>query len=105
MKAETKIVRAIQKAAKDEKFQKRHIKNVEKDFIRTRKIGFSDVIMYTIANTKSPGAQEARRFSKQIRKDISAAAICNARKKISYTAFEELFDTTAKMCTMEKKYH
>ncbi len=82
MKAETKIVRAIQKAAKDEKFQKRHIKNVEKDFIRTRKIGFSDVIMYTIANTKSPGAQEARRFSKQIRKGNYSVPLKNCQKPI-----------------------
>ena len=53
MKAETKFIRQIQKLSEDEEFQKRHIRNIEKDFKRTRKLRFSDVIMYSIGNTKS----------------------------------------------------
>ena len=32
MKAETKFIRKIQKLSEDEEFQKRHIRNIEKDF-------------------------------------------------------------------------
>ena len=44
MKAETKFIRQIQKLSEDEEFQKRHIRNAEKDFKRTRKLRFSDVM-------------------------------------------------------------
>ena len=83
MKAETKFIRQIQKLSEDEKFQKRHIRNAEKDFKRTRKLKFSDVIMYSIGNTKSSLELEAEKFSKYIEAtSVSGAALCKARQKV-----------------------
>ena len=96
MKAETRFIRQIQKMASDVEFQSKHVRDGEKDFKRTRKLTFSDVIMYTIGNTRSPLELEAQRFSKYLTADeISGAALCKARQKIKYTAFEELFEQTA----------
>ena len=55
MKAETRFIRQIQKMASDVEFQSKHVRDGEKDFKRTRKLTFSDVIMYTIR-----GIQEVR---------------------------------------------
>jgi hypothetical protein len=57
MKAETKFIRKIQKLSENEEFQKRHIRNTEKDFKRTSKLRFSDVIMYS-SRTENGPAQE-----------------------------------------------
>ena len=103
MKAETKFIRQIQKLSEDEEFQKRHIRNIEKDFKRTRKLRFSDVIMYSIGNTKSPLELEAEKFSKYIEADSVMGRLCKARQKVNYTAFEELFETTAASSPREKK--
>ena len=79
----------------------------EKDFKRTRKLTFSDVIMYTIWGIqRSPLELEAQRFSKYLTADeISGAALCKARQKIKYTAFEELFEQTAASAPKDKRFH
>lgn len=106
MKAETRFIQQVQKMANDVEFQNRHIKDVKKDFKRTRKLTFSDVIMYTIGNTRSPLELEAQRFSKHLKTDeISGAALCKARQKIKDTAFAELFEQTAASAPREKRFH
>lgn len=106
MKAETRFIRQIQKMASDVEFQSKHVRDGEKDFKRTRKLTFSDVIMYTIGNTRSPLELEAQRFSKYLTADeISGAALCKARQKIKYTAFEELFEQTAASAPKDKRFH
>ena len=76
MKAEIKFIRQIRKLSEDEEFQRRHIRNAEKDFKRTRKLRFSDVIMYSIGNTKSPLELEAEKFSKYIEASSVAEQHC-----------------------------
>lgn len=62
--------------------------------------------MYTIGNTRSPLELEAQRFSKYLTADeISGAALCKARQKIKYTAFEELFEQTAASAPKDKRFH
>lgn len=106
MKAETRFIRQIQKMANDKEFQNKHVTNAAKDFKRTRKLTFSDVIMYTIGNTRSPLELEAKRFSKHLTTDeISGAALCKSRQKIKYTAYEELFKQTAVTSPRDKRFH
>lgn len=106
MKAETRFIRHIQKLSKDNEFQNRHIRDEEKDFRRTRKVSFSDIIMYIIGNTRSPIELEAEQFSRRIEcGEISGAALCKARQKIKYTAFEELFEETAAVSPRKKCFH
>lgn len=106
MKAETRFIRQIQKMANEKEFQNKYVTNADKDFKRTRKLTFSDVIMYTIGNTRSPLELEAERFSKHLTADeISAAALCKARQKIKYTAYEELFKQTAATSPRDKRFH
>lgn len=106
MRAETKYIREIQKTAESLEFQKRHVENAEKDFKRKRKMSFSDIIMYTIGNTRSSLGLEAERFAKELKcGGITGAAICKARQKVKYTAFQELFEKTAEGSPRNKKYH
>lgn len=106
MKAETRFLREIQKMASDREFQNKHVRDAKKDFKRTRKLTFSDIIMYTIGNTRSPLELEAKRFSKHLEADeISGAALCKARQKVKYTAFEELFEQTAATSPRDKQFH
>lgn len=106
MKAETKFIREVQKTALSQEFQNKHIMNPEKDFKRNRKLTFSDVIMYIIGNTKNSIGLAAERFSKHLNcEKISAAAMCKARAKVKYTAFEELFENTAEHAPRNKKFH
>jgi len=87
-------------------FKNKYVINANKDFKRTRKLTFSDVIMYTLGNTRSPLELEAKRFSKHLTEDdISGAALCKARQKIKYTAFEELFEETAATSPRDKRFH
>ena len=64
MKAETKFIRQIQKMASDVEFQSKHIRNSEKDFKRTRKLTFSDVIMYTIVACHAKRKKMTRKTQK-----------------------------------------
>ena len=55
---------------------------------------------------RSPLELEAQRFSKYLTADeISGAALCKARQKIKYTAFEELFEQTAASAPKDKRFH
>ena len=106
MKAETRFMRQIQQMARDQEFQSKHTRDAKKDFKRTRKLTFSDVVMYAIGNTRSPLELEAQRFSKHLEaKEISGAALCKARQKIKYTAFKELFEQTAATAPRDKRFH
>ena len=106
MKAEIKFIRQIQKTVMDKEFRDKHVKDKKKDFTRNRKLNFSDVIMYTIGNTRNSLGLEAEQFSKYISTDkISGAALCKARQKVKYTAFEELFRQTAVISPRNKCFH
>lgn len=105
MKESRKIIKKIKEVSQNNEFKEQHTINKGKNFVRQRKISFSDIIMYEIANTRNPIAIEAERFSSCIGKDVSSAALCKARQKISYTAFKELFEITSKICPLDKKYH
>lgn len=104
MRADTKFIKQIKQMAKSEEFQNKHVKN-KTNFSRKRKLSFTDAIMYTIGNTRSPICLEAERFSAHIGEEITGAALCKARQKIEYTAFQELFETTAQTARRNNKYH
>lgn len=106
MKPETRFIRAVKKIAQDEKFQKQYTIDSERNFIRDRKLSFSDTILYTIGNTRGPAGLEAYKFSEAIKCDsISDVAIRKARAKIDPNAFYELFLRTADVVPQDKKYH
>lgn len=105
MRADTKFIKQIKQVASSREFQCRNVINGKTDFIRKRKLSFSDVIMYTIGNTRSSIGLEAERFSEHIGEEISGAALCKARQKIKYTAFQELFELTAETAPRTNKFH
>ena len=101
--AAKKLMEEVQKKIKEPEFQESHVSNREKDFKRKRKMSFADTILYTIGNTKGPLEIEAEKFRKYINcEEISGAAICKARKKIKYTAYQELFESSAEQAAREK---
>ena len=107
MKAETRFIRQIQKMASDVEFQSKHIRDGEKRFQADKKTYvFRCYHVHNQGIQRSPLELEAQRFSKYLTADeISGAALCKARQKIKYTAFEELFEQTAASAPKDKRFH
>lgn len=106
LKPETKFLRIVKKTIEEEKFQKQYTIDNERNFIRDRKLSFSDTILYTIGNTRGSSCLEAYKFCEAINCDsISDVAIRKARAKIAPEAFYELFLRTAEAVPQNKKYH
>lgn len=106
MKPETRFIRTVKKLTQDEKFQKQYIIKNDVNFTRTRKLSFSDTILYTLGNIRSSACLEAYRFCEAANCDtITDVAIRKARSKIMPEAFYELFLRTADVVPQDKKYH
>jgi len=88
-----KVLEAIAKAVKDDSFINKH-KSREEDFTRNRHLSFEDITNFVIGNLGTSMDFEVLNFCKG-RIDVSVAAVCKARDKIKYTAFEEIFKLSA----------
>lgn len=79
-------------------FKERH-RMSETDFSRNRKLGFAEVSTIILKGAKRGLHTAVKEASESIRCDVdsySEAAFCKARRKINYTAFEELCQVSAK---------
>lgn len=101
-----KMVLATKGMIEDRGFQERHIVDPGRDFTRNRKIGFSGTMMYVLGNCRESMELNSEKYAEVAKiGSISAAAICKARGKIDYTAFEEVFEESAKLMPIDKTYH
>lgn len=87
------IIKTIQEETSKEKFCLCHKSN-QKDFIRTRKLTFQDVVLFVLGLSNTSFDFEAENFCENTGIDISTAALCKARDKVQYTAFRELLSIT-----------
>jgi hypothetical protein len=90
-----KMLRIIREEPESAEFVKRY-KVREKDFIRKRKLKFSDIVNFVIGNTGMCLDYEVMNFGDETGINVSPAAVSKARSKVSFRAFEELFQKTAK---------
>lgn len=106
MRPETRYLRTIKKIVAEADFRARYIIDPSRNFIRDRKLGFPETILFTIGNCRGAAYLEADRFSEAANcGSISDTAIRKARAKIDPSAFYELFLRAAEAVPQEKKYH
>jgi len=89
-----KMLKIIVDKPKNREFIERH-RTSEKDFIRNRTLSFSDIVNFVIGNTGMSLDFEVMNFCEESGTSVSAAAVSKARSKVSFRAFEDLFQATA----------
>jgi hypothetical protein len=99
-----KIICAIKNKAEDTEFITQH-KRRKQDFTRKQKLTPTDVIYFILGKTGNPMDFETLTFCETMNKKIQPPAICKARDKIKYTAFEELFHHSTNTIELKNFYH
>ena len=90
----------------DKEFQQENVMDPTKDFIRNRKMGFSGAMMYVLGNSRENLFFNSEKYAEAAGlESISAAAICKARAKIQWTAFESVFEQCALIMSMKKDFN
>lgn len=98
------MINTIQKLIVKDDFQNTH-KSKATDFIRTRKLSFSDVILFVIGLSNTSFDFERINFCNTANIDsISNAALSKARDKINFSAFRELLTKTQQLIPTTNKF-
>jgi hypothetical protein len=79
-------------------------KQTEADFTRKVKLSFEDVVTFVLSSAGNTLELESYKFCKKQSKSVSPSAICQARAKVKYTAFEELLRETSKEIPVTHTY-
>ena len=88
-----------------EGFQREHAANPQRDFIRHRKLGFPETMIYVLGNCRESMELNAEKFAEAAKlESVSAAALCKARAKIGWEAFREVFEECAALAPVGKLY-
>ena len=89
----------------NEGFQREHAANHQRDFIRRRKLGFPETMIYVLGNCRESMELNAEKFAEAAKlESVSAAALCKARAKIGWEAFREVFEECAALAPVGKLY-
>lgn len=100
-----KLLEETQAIIQEEGFREKHVEDPEKDFTRSRKLRFVDVMRYVLGNTRQSMelASEGFAWAAGLER-ITPAAICKARGKIKAEAFREVFERSAEHIRLEESY-
>lgn len=102
--AETMMERT-KKLIRNGDFQREHVANPQRDFIRRRKLGFPETMIYVLGNCRESMELNAEKFAEAAKlESVSAAALCKARAKIGWEAFREVFEECAALPPVGKLY-
>lgn len=97
------MINTIQKLIVKDEFQNAH-KSKPTDFVRTRKLSFSDVILFVIGLSNTSFDFERINFCNCANIDsISNAALSKARDKINFSAFRDLLSKTQQLIPTANK--
>ena len=92
-----KIINQIQKLVNNDNFKTQY-KRKETDFIRNRKINFSDIVLFITGLSNTSFDFERIKFCHVANiGSISNAALSKARDKVNFSAFRELLVHTQKL--------
>lgn len=98
------MIKTIQTTIANTKFQNKH-KSKPTDFIRTRKLTFSNVAMFVIGLSNTSFDFERINFCNCANiESISNAALSKARDKINFSAFRELLSKTQQLIPTTNKF-
>ena len=98
------IIKTIKEVSAQEDFKLRH-RSKQTDFIRERKLSFSSVIMFVLGLSNTSFDFERINFCNAANiANISNAALCKARDKVSFYAFRELLSLTQNLIPTTSKF-
>lgn len=99
------MIKTIQKLIVKDEFQSTH-KSKSTDFIRTRKLRFSDVVLFVIGLSNTSFDFERINFCNCANiESISNAALSKSRDKIKFSAFRELLSKTQQIIPTTNKFN
>lgn len=99
-----KVITTIKGLASSEEFLKRR-RMSEKALIRERKLNVTDIVYFVLSLKKATLPFELERyFSESGRAPVVPSSMSKARSKLSYTAFEEIFNVTVAELPGENQY-
>jgi len=98
-----KIMNKLSILLASEEFINTH-KQRSQDFTRNVKLSFGEIVKFVLSKTGNTLDLEAYSFCKNQDKKVSTSAICQARSKVKYTAFEALLKETSKDIAIKNLY-
>lgn len=98
-----KMIKKVQESVKTREFIKTH-RNKESDFTRQRRIGFEESVNFVIGNLGTTLDFEVLNYFSGQEKMVTASAISQARDKVKYSAFEEIFKKSSEEIPVAHTY-
>jgi len=90
-----KMVRQVQEKTKEKEFIEKH-KSSKENFTRKRSFGFGETVKFVIGNLGTTLDFEVLNYFSGEEKAVTPSAVSQARDKIKYSAFEEIFKESSK---------
>lgn len=102
---EGKILDATERLIQGREFAREHTIAPQKNFVRMRKLSFATTMEFVLGNTRESLELSSERLSETAGiGTVSAAALCKARAKIDYSAFQAVFQKSASLMPVEETY-
>jgi len=98
-----KMIKKMQETVKSQEFMKKHRNNAS-DFTRKRNLSFGEITNFVIGNLGTTLDFEVLNFLSGREQTVTASAISQARDKIKYSAFEEIFRESSEEIPVEHTY-
>ena len=98
-----KMIKKTQEKVKSEEFIEKH-KNRRSDFTRNRNLRFDEIVNFVIGNLGTTLDFEVLNFISGRDQTVTPSAISQAREKIKYSAFEELFKEVSREIPINHTY-
>jgi len=98
-----KMIKKMQETVKSEEFTEKH-KNRASDFTRKRNLSFDEIVNFVTGNLGTTLDFEVLNFISGREQTVTSSAISQARDKIKYSAFEEIFRESSREIPVEHTY-
>ena len=93
----------MQETAKSREFKEKH-RSKASDFTRKRNIEFNEIMEFVIGNLGTTMDFEVLNFINGRKQSVTSSAISQARDKIKYEAFEEIFRESSREVAINHTY-
>ena len=98
-----KMIKKMQERVKTQEFMEKHRSNAS-DFMRKRNLSFDEVVNFVIGNLGTTLDFEVLNFIRGREQPVTSSAISQARDKIKYEAFEEIFRESSREVAINHTY-
>jgi len=98
-----KMIKAVEEKTRDAEYIRKH-RSQERDFTRKRSISFGEVVNFVIGNLGTTLDFEVLNYFSGEEKSVTASAVSQARDKVKYSAFEEIFKASSRDIPIHHTY-